>query len=159
MPPFQGMDASNFKLAHPFWPYAGIAYAWAGGPSGRSPLLWWEGAGGEGGLGWELLVRRGFPYLGWCCRRQVLGWLGLRAWIGESLDSFVVPGIRLPLPPSKEGVCVPVILLTSASSEGPGRVLYLSYPRVTGFIAILILTIPRGVFTFAFLGGGLRTYV
>ena len=46
MPPFQGMDASNFKLAHPFWPYAGIAYAWAGGPSGRSPLLWWEGAGG-----------------------------------------------------------------------------------------------------------------
>ena len=115
--------------------------------------------GGEGGLGWELLVRRGFPYLGWCCRRQVLGWLSLRAWIGESLDSFVVPGIRLPLPPSKEGVCVPVILLTSASSEGPGRVLCLSYPRVTGFIAILILTIPRGVFTFAFLGGGLRTYV
>ena len=46
MPPFQGMDASNFKLAHPFWSYAGIAYAWAGGPSGRSPLLWWEGAGG-----------------------------------------------------------------------------------------------------------------
>ena len=115
-------------------------------------------SGGGGVLDRELLVRRGFPYLGWYCRRQVLGWLSLRG-IGESLDSFVVPGIRLPLPPSKEGVCVPVILLTSASSEGPGRVLYLSYPRVTGFIAILILTIPRGVFTFAFLGGGLRTYV
>ena len=49
MPPFQGMDASNFKLAHPFRPYAGIAYAWAGGPK-------WSGRrGGEVGAGKEVV--------------------------------------------------------------------------------------------------------
>ena len=40
-PPFQGMDASSFKLEHPSLAYARTAFARAGGPIGNRGVEGW----------------------------------------------------------------------------------------------------------------------